>query len=1400
MWFALFGATVIQSISTVSSAPTELWVAKPESGAVTNAQAVRGSRDNPFANLVEARDAIRSRGLNLAMTDDVIVQILPGEYCHTTGAMSGSLAKVASVDFGPQDSGSNGYYVIYRAAEGPGTVTITGAQRMTGWQPDTGGRWKIPAGVFAGEAGINVLYENGKFAWPARKPNLEKKSRYPQFHGGYFNAEDGGFDTSNGQDWIRSKVGDFTTNDFSAPLAPTAELVWWNYGDTQYNQTWSHDWGMDRPCRLLTVDASQRRFAFVDDNPQARPGTGERYFVQGVQSLLDVKGEYFHDVPAGMLYYYPQNGTNPNQQDIRVPTTKRVLNVVGSRPNPATVVPVHHLKFEGLTFAYTNIEYPRAVADGAMSMQWSHHVEVNNCQMFCAATNGAYMQDHNRYNVINGCWIHHCGTGGILIQNLLNRVTSPGLPSEHHRVENCRIHDVGEISTYAVSTAGVALFNTNDCEVSHCDIFNSPRYAVTVRGHWSTEFVGTTPLHLDGTLAAHDRGTYKSRDNILHHIRATDCVTDSGDAGILHAAHVNGDTDPGGMLNINTWRQFLVSGGYADPSMKDIKPNGVFFDHPRSTLGQKLEHIRVTFTGSDVSNVSTGNDAYRGNVNPDSDQALVNVSWKPGYDESAIDFETIGIRAEFPAAFDDQREKVVDDHTSEYSESGGAWTTSAVSEFTKGDNRHRQGGSTPTYAEWRPVLPRKGGYAVDYWKVGHAALNPAAPFEVFHRGGPYSGTVDLSATGTNFVTVGWQSVGEFPFEGGRPADSGYARLKPGVSSSYGVRADALRFRLAYTGLGDESGWWRFEGGLVDASGYGQSGVLQGGAQVTAQARGNSGGLALDGDGDFVEIADSARLDIGTGDFAVSVWFFREANSAGNLRMLSKGAGDDSKKGYALFASENQVTAIVGNGATRLAVAGAFAGLNKWHHVVLNMKRDGAMTLYVNGIKAGAGASLTPFAGADLSSDFALTLGKNVNGTQYWPGKIDDVRIYQRALTDAEISALANPFWWKFDNSAMDVAGYGYQAVLKNGAGYVRHPGGTIGALGLDGLKGYAEVAHDPELDMGLGDFAISTWFYRLPSPQGNLRLLSKGAGLDNNPGYCVLGSNHSLKVFLGNGSSRIDSGEVAFGGLYQWHHLTVNFQRGGAMSVYLDGILKSTKPISSFAGTDIRNTQSLLMGGNSNSYSELWPGRADEVRLFKRTLSQGEITVLAATPPDVAARTAPSVVAALSRHDHGGRMEDLVLYDREEAVSNVEPRRDAVTGGKHTILVQFDQAVQGGQAAVVGGSATVESLTTGSHTVTVTLKDVVDRQKVVLRVWNVQGLHGLPMATTDLSIRFLAGDANRDGSVTLSPDVEAYQDYQTRPETRNETNRVTLDTVADGLVDSADWVLMGNNVGQSVSP
>ena len=184
---------------------------------------------------------------------------------------------------------------------------------------------------------------------------------------------------------------------------------------------------------------------------------------------------------------------------------------------------------------------------------------------------------------------------------------------------------------------------------------------------------------------------------------------------------------------------------------------------------------------------------------------------------------------------------------------------------------------------------------------------------------------------------------------------------------------------------------------VDASGRGNTGTLNGPAWNTA---GKSGGaLSFDGVNDWVTVADADVLDLTTG-MTMEAWVRPTAiGSLWRTVMLKEQPGSLI---YALYAGDG-----AGRAATDVfttadrGVSGTTATpLNAWTHLAATY--DGAtQRLYVNGVQAATRA----VTGSIRASTGALRIGGNsIWNDEWFAGLIDEVRLYNRALTAAEIQA------------------------------------------------------------------------------------------------------------------------------------------------------------------------------------------------------------------------------------------------------------------------------------------------------------------------------------------------------------------------------------------------------------
>lgn len=197
------------------------------------------------------------------------------------------------------------------------------------------------------------------------------------------------------------------------------------------------------------------------------------------------------------------------------------------------------------------------------------------------------------------------------------------------------------------------------------------------------------------------------------------------------------------------------------------------------------------------------------------------------------------------------------------------------------------------------------------------------------------------------------------------------------------------------------GSWQFVEGAgsttSDLSGHGNIGALTGGV-TWSQAGRVAFGLALDGSG-YVSVADSPSLNPTSG-LSIAVWV-NASQWNGGSRIFAKGNSDNQ---YELFNSSGALNVRI-YGVGQLAVPIPSAGV--WHHIAATYD-NATLKLYIDGVLTGS----TPAYGTMLTTTDPLYIGtKNGpahNAFDSFVGTIDEVDLFDRAITPAEVNALAHP--------------------------------------------------------------------------------------------------------------------------------------------------------------------------------------------------------------------------------------------------------------------------------------------------------------------------------------------------------------------------------------------------------
>ncbi|MCC6301658.1 MAG: DUF4038 domain-containing protein, partial [Gammaproteobacteria bacterium] len=212
--------------------------------------------------------------------------------------------------------------------------------------------------------------------------------------------------------------------------------------------------------------------------------------------------------------------------------------------------------------------------------------------------------------------------------------------------------------------------------------------------------------------------------------------------------------------------------------------------------------------------------------------------------------------------------------------------------------------------------------------------------------------------------------------------------------------------------------WTFDemSGTVarDASGNGNTGTLVNGPTWVAGQLG--GALSFDGIDDRIDTAKSP-LDPGATDFSLALWF--RVGSLDDEHFVSQTDGTGTGR---VWLAKDPRNGLYSNLGGRVTSSQFLPVLGQWHHAALT-KSGTTLRLYVDGAlrATSTGVAVEPANGI-------LRLGSKKTGVDNFLNSLmDDVRIYNRALTDTEIAGLYQtmsfPAWTRWETSLTSSVAY-----------------------------------------------------------------------------------------------------------------------------------------------------------------------------------------------------------------------------------------------------------------------------------------------------------------------------------------------------------------------------------------
>jgi hypothetical protein len=200
--------------------------------------------------------------------------------------------------------------------------------------------------------------------------------------------------------------------------------------------------------------------------------------------------------------------------------------------------------------------------------------------------------------------------------------------------------------------------------------------------------------------------------------------------------------------------------------------------------------------------------------------------------------------------------------------------------------------------------------------------------------------------------------------------------------------------------------WAFDEGpgatILDSSGNKNHGTPVGGLQWVPLDEG--GAMEFDGNSGHITIpfSESLRL-LNQGDFTLTAWFKAGTVPEENKEVFQQGDGTGTGRTWLFAANGGEIRSYLGGATTASAIN---VETDTWYHAAVVVTESGptdSVQVYVNGQPAG---DPSEFGMEDADGIYYIGCHKNL--TNFWDGVIDDVRLYNRALTDEEIAAMVPP--------------------------------------------------------------------------------------------------------------------------------------------------------------------------------------------------------------------------------------------------------------------------------------------------------------------------------------------------------------------------------------------------------
>ena len=463
-----------------------------------------GTRQSPKATLTSALRQARE----WRRTEDNRIQ--GGITIYMEG---GTYAFHEPVFIRPEDSGTKESPTIIRSV-GDEKVILSGGISINGWKKQ-GKVWVADVPVFNGRPlDFRQLWVNGKKAVRARDvEDFEKMNRICSV--------------------------DEKNEILYVPVVSIRRLID-NKGNlkAKYAEMVLHQMWCVANLRIRSVevqgDSAAIRFHQPEsriqfEHPWPRPmvttdGHNSAFYLTNARELQDVPGEWYHDIDARKVYYYPREGEKMQEAEVIVPAVETLVRVEGILDRP-----VCHIRFEKITFSYTTWMRPSEkghvplqagmyLTDGyridpKMQRNYLNHpldnqgwlgrpaaavrvvaarqIDFERCRFEHLGSTGLDYEEAVQGGVVRGCLFRDIAGNGLLVGSFSPAAHETHLPYDpadrrevctQQHINNCYFTEIGNEDWGCLA---IAAGYVGDVNIEHNEISEVPYSGISLGWGWT---------------------------------------------------------------------------------------------------------------------------------------------------------------------------------------------------------------------------------------------------------------------------------------------------------------------------------------------------------------------------------------------------------------------------------------------------------------------------------------------------------------------------------------------------------------------------------------------------------------------------------------------------------------------------------------------------------------------------------------------------------------------------------------------------------------------------------------------------------------------------------------------------------------------------------------------------